>query len=254
MERTESRARPSLEWLGLRRFFARRALASRSDAEATGHIDSAAAAASDAMYREIAADVDSLLRLGPSDSLLDIGCGTGALLALLAPQVAQARGIDLSPAMVEAARSKGLAADRYDGGRLPYADGSFTAVIMFFVTINIPRRDLVVGLVDEAMRVTAPGGRLLVGASPHPVASGLRRTPSGSTALVRSLALGMLGRVGAYSIEPELFGGVLARHPGSESRFAWARETYPAGPGKYHMLLSKPTSGRARAGDKAGER
>lgn len=48
--------------------------------------------------------------LRPTDTLLDLGCGTGTILLQLAPHVAQAHGVDLSPGMVAIADRKAAAA------------------------------------------------------------------------------------------------------------------------------------------------
>ena len=44
--------------------------------------------------------------LRPTDRLLDLGCGTGTILLDLAPSVAEAHGIDVSPAMIAIANTK----------------------------------------------------------------------------------------------------------------------------------------------------
>ena len=48
----------------------------------------------------------SLARPHPSDVLLDLGCGNGHHLLALAPEVARAIGIDISPCMIELARAR----------------------------------------------------------------------------------------------------------------------------------------------------
>ena len=47
-----------------------------------------------------------LLRLQPDDVLLDLGCGDGTFLALAAPHVQQAYGVDISPLQVELANER----------------------------------------------------------------------------------------------------------------------------------------------------
>jgi 2-polyprenyl-3-methyl-5-hydroxy-6-metoxy-1,4-benzoquinol methylase len=53
------------------------------------------------------------LFVGASD-VLDVGCGRGEFLALLAERGVQARGIDINESMVEVCRQKGLSARRED--------------------------------------------------------------------------------------------------------------------------------------------
>jgi ubiquinone/menaquinone biosynthesis C-methylase UbiE len=108
----------------------------------------------------------ALIPFGPEGRLLDIGTGTGRVLELLAPRVRQALGVDASKAMLALARSRlsgpGFAhcavrlADMY---RLPLADRSFDAVVLQMV---LHHAEDPAGAVQEATRVLAPGGRLLV--------------------------------------------------------------------------------------------
>jgi ArsR family transcriptional regulator len=112
---------------------------------------------------------DALLTLVPAGSharLLDIGTGTGRVLELLAPRVRQGLGVDASKSMLALARARlaepGFAhvavrlADMY---RLPLADRSFDIVVLQMVLHHAEDPD---GAVREAIRVLAPGGRLLV--------------------------------------------------------------------------------------------
>ncbi len=112
---------------------------------------------------------DALLSLVPAGSqarLLDIGTGTGRVLELLAPRVRQALGVDASKAMLALARARlaepGFAhvavrlADMY---RLPLADRCFDIVVLQMVLHHAEDPD---GAVREAIRVLAPGGRLLI--------------------------------------------------------------------------------------------
>ena len=70
-------------------------------------------------FRGTADEIGSRLRdylgvfAGASD-VLDIGCGRGEFLALLAEQGVRARGIDVNESMVEVCREKGLAAVQAD--------------------------------------------------------------------------------------------------------------------------------------------
>jgi ubiquinone/menaquinone biosynthesis C-methylase UbiE len=112
---------------------------------------------------------DALLALIPAEPpgrLLDIGTGTGRVLELLAPRVRQGLGVDASKAMLALARARlsgpGLGhcavrlADMY---RLPLPDGSFDTVVLQMV---LHHAEDPAGVVTEAARVLAPGGRLLL--------------------------------------------------------------------------------------------
>jgi ubiquinone/menaquinone biosynthesis C-methylase UbiE len=104
------------------------------------------------------------LRLRPTDRLLDVGCGTGALLRRLSTLHSSRllSGIDPVPEMLAVAR-RGLppGVELREGWaeRLPFADESFDAVVScnMFHYIRQPAAAL-----REMGRVLRPGGRLIV--------------------------------------------------------------------------------------------
>ena len=91
--------------------------------------------------------------------VLDAGCGTGLVaesLAILGYR--DIVGLDISPAMLEAARALGVYAalhERALGTELPMADGEFAAFLCIgsFGPGHAPPESL-----DELARVTRPGG------------------------------------------------------------------------------------------------
>jgi ubiquinone/menaquinone biosynthesis C-methylase UbiE len=109
---------------------------------------------------------------GPFDLLVDLGTGTGRMLELFAGRYARALGIDASHAMLSYARAKleraglGQALVRQgDICNLNIDDGVANAVVMHQVLhfLSQPSR-----AVEEAARILAPGGRLLlVDFAPH---------------------------------------------------------------------------------------
>ena len=78
--------------------------------------------------RDIAAKVNSV----PYEALLDVGCGTGFLIDILAKQKsARYCGVDLSDGMIRVAKSKKIPDAEFTVGsadRLPYPDESFDIV------------------------------------------------------------------------------------------------------------------------------
>lgn len=96
--------------------------------------------------------------LKASDAVLDIGCGAGYGTRLLANRARQVTGVDVSADAVEAATtaygSDSCTFLRYDGIRLPFADGQFEAATSF-QTIEHVQDDG--GFVAEAARVLKPG-------------------------------------------------------------------------------------------------
>ncbi len=98
------------------------------------------------------------------EPMLDLGCGTGALLPLLSGGRRLAVGLDYSPSMLAAARKRRTpqtALIRGDARNLPFADQSFGSVIATFPAPYIlDRRTL-----DEVARILRPGGAFVVVAS-----------------------------------------------------------------------------------------
>ncbi len=99
--------------------------------------------------------------LQPGQSVLDIGCGVGAFLRLVADRGARPFGLDASPALLEVARTPLPDADLRVGDMeaLPYADDSFDLVTGFnaFFFAN----DIVAAL-REAGRVAKRGAPVVI--------------------------------------------------------------------------------------------
>src|SRR5262245_597484 len=100
------------------------------------------------------------------DTVLDVACGPGLVVCAFAAVVREATGIDLTPAMLERARTlaaeRGLANVRWQAGDvlpLPFADASFSLVVSRFAFHHFPDP---AGVLAEMRRVCAPGGRVVV--------------------------------------------------------------------------------------------
>ena len=63
--------------------------------------------------------------------VLEIGCGTGMILKEIAPTARSAKGIDISPGMLEQAKSRGLDVQVASATELPFEDASFDSVYSF---------------------------------------------------------------------------------------------------------------------------
>jgi SAM-dependent methyltransferase len=109
----------------------------------------------DALLELLASEIGAPEKL----SLLDVGCGAGALDALLAPRVARLDGVDVSGELLERARARnpGVAYQVYDGDRLPYDDNAFDCVFAVCVLHHVAP-DRWRAFADELARVTRPGG------------------------------------------------------------------------------------------------
>lgn len=104
------------------------------------------------------------IELRDGERVLDVGCGTGTLLAAIAERAPRAKllGVDLSPAMLAVARRKlGERAFLVAGeaGRLPFPDQRFDLVVSSSALHYWP--DPEEGLAEIA-RVLRPGGRVAI--------------------------------------------------------------------------------------------
>ncbi len=106
----------------------------------------------------------ALALLEPTWTVGDLGCGTGALSAAIAPHVTHVHAVDASSAMVSAAHAR---LDRLSNvtvhagtlEALPLADASLDVAILMLVMHHVadPPRAL-----REVRRVLRPGGRVLI--------------------------------------------------------------------------------------------
>src|SRR6185437_1272651 len=76
-------------------------------------------------------EVGFVERFGRGGDVLEVGCGTGLLLRRIAGFARSARGVDLSPGMLEKARARGLDVVEASATELSFADGSFDVVCAF---------------------------------------------------------------------------------------------------------------------------
>lgn len=104
------------------------------------------------------------LELAPGDHYLDVGCGNGYTVRWAAPLVGDeghAVGIDLSPNMVERARtaSAGLGNVQFDEAAFPQhalPRDAFRGIFSMEVLYYLPDLD---GALEEIARLLVPGGR-----------------------------------------------------------------------------------------------
>jgi demethylmenaquinone methyltransferase/2-methoxy-6-polyprenyl-1,4-benzoquinol methylase len=140
-----------------------------------------------AMFDEVAARYDltnTLLSLGqdrgwrravaraldlrPGQRVLDLAAGTATSSAVLARGGADVVGCDFSLGMLQVGRRaghEGVDLVAGDALALPFADGSFDAVTISFGLRNTADVDRTL---EEMLRVTRPGGRLVVCEFSHP--------------------------------------------------------------------------------------
>ncbi|MFF4578670.1 class I SAM-dependent methyltransferase [Streptomyces sp. NPDC001373] len=163
-------------------------------------------------------------------AVADLGCGPGRTTAYLDRCGVRAFGVDLSPAMVAAAR-RAYPGLRFEVGRmagLDVADGALGGVLSWYGTVRTPPTELP-ELFAEFARVLAPGGYALVafeagegegdedGRNPaHPADPDVYTTPPGLIAgLLAGAGLAETARMVREPDEgePGPRGFVLARRP-----------------------------------------
>lgn len=106
---------------------------------------------------------EAIRRVGvaPGEHVLDLGCGSGVFLRLVADRGARAFGLDASEALIEIARARVPEADLRVGDMqfLPYEDDAFDLVTgfnSFFFAADMT------AALREAGRVTKPGAPLVL--------------------------------------------------------------------------------------------
>jgi ubiquinone/menaquinone biosynthesis C-methylase UbiE len=118
----------------------------------------------------------ALVRPAPDDVVLEACCGPGTMALDLAPVVAHATGLDLTPAMLAQARAeqgrRGLVnVDWREGDvyALPFADEAFSLVLCSGAFHHLERPQ---SAFAELVRVCRPGGRVFLrDVTPEPATS-----------------------------------------------------------------------------------
>jgi SAM-dependent methyltransferase len=107
--------------------------------------------------------IDSLALAG-GEAVVDVGCGNGLYLAGLASRGHRGpvAGIDMSPGMLAAARSRAPAAHLIggDAANLPLRTGSADVALAMHMLYHVPEPARAIA---ELRRVTRPGGLVVVG-------------------------------------------------------------------------------------------
>jgi SAM-dependent methyltransferase len=103
-------------------------------------------------------------RLRPAGSVLDVGCGTGALAQRLAERGYDVVGVDPSAGMlgVMRARAPGVRAIEASGTALPFEPDSFDVVLTVATMHHIADPAAVRQTLAEMVRVCRPQGRIVV--------------------------------------------------------------------------------------------
>lgn len=171
----------------------------------------------------------------PGDRVLDVACGTGVVARGAAERVGpggRVTGLDVNPGMLAVARRLAPAIEWRQGEaeKLPFADGSFDAVLCQFGLMFFADR---AQALSEMMRVLAPGGRLGVSVfdslesnTPYRFmveVLGRRIDPHAAGALSLPFALGDAAELGALSEAAGIPAPAIVRCEG-RARFASVRD------------------------------
>ena len=106
------------------------------------------------------------LALQPGERVLDLAAGTGVSTVEFGKSGAWCVAADLSRGMLEAGRFRDVPMVAADGTTLPFADQSFDAVTISYGLRNFSDPDQAM---RELLRVTKPGGRMVIAEFSTPV-------------------------------------------------------------------------------------
>ena len=121
---------------------------------------------SDEFYHDLMSWLVAVFELGPGVTLLEVGCAAGLLAKGISPLVCEYYGVDLSPVCLKLARRLGLPNAKFktaNGASLPFAEATFDRVLCYDVVTNISDLNILQQMVREMIRVTRPGGLVLIG-------------------------------------------------------------------------------------------
>lgn len=95
----------------------------------------------------------------PGGAVLDIGCGVGQVVERLNRAGFLAHGVDVAEANIRRAQRICDRCILYDGRRLPFGDNTFASTGALNVLEHVENPEL---FVSEAVRVTQPGGKIVL--------------------------------------------------------------------------------------------
>ncbi len=121
------------------------------------------------IYEDLICDIAKHISVGLESTVLEVGCASGFIAYGLAPRVGRYFGVDLAKPAVRVARRLGLDNASFglaDGKKLTFVDKKFDAALCYDVFTNFPSFGDGIGIIKEMLRVTKPGGRVLIGSIP----------------------------------------------------------------------------------------
>jgi trans-aconitate methyltransferase len=135
-----------------------------------------------AFVHGLAGGVLEWLAAKADERILDLGCGDGQLTERIAASSARVVGLDVSPQMAAAARSRGIDVDEGSAESLPYAEDTFDAVFSNAALHWVRDQD---AMLAEVRRVLKRGGRFVAEMGGH-----------GNIAAIRTALMAVMSRHG----------------------------------------------------------
>jgi ubiquinone/menaquinone biosynthesis C-methylase UbiE len=117
-------------------------------------------------WQALLADIQSKLLLpNQFNSILDVGCGNALILSSIQQNFNSIYGIDYGESMIKNAK-KLLPHGHFkkgDAGKLDFENERFDRVLSYSIFHYFPDETYVYNAIDEMIRVTKPGGVILIG-------------------------------------------------------------------------------------------
>jgi len=117
-------------------------------------------------WKELVADISCKLDLTPGlNSILDVGCGNALLLSQLTPEIENYYGTDYADSMISQAKHQ-ISNGQFSVGEaaeLNFTDKQFDRVLSYSIFHYFPDESYINKAIEEFIRVTKPGGIILIG-------------------------------------------------------------------------------------------
>lgn len=118
-------------------------------------------------YAKAFRDLDTILHFDATHDVLDVGCGTGDMTHIVSKCVNSIQAIDSSQTMTEIAKERfGLSVQKASVLHMPFPDAQFDITYSLGV-FQYVSPDLFEKSVQECIRVTKKGGKILFGDIPE---------------------------------------------------------------------------------------
>lgn len=104
-------------------------------------------------------EIEKITKFAKGKKVLEIGCGTGLVLGIIAKIAKSAEGVDLSSGMLKSAKEKGLKVTQANVINLPFKDNTFDVVYSLKVLPHVPK---IREALKEISRVTKKKGVLIL--------------------------------------------------------------------------------------------